>query len=67
MANKTLPDGRIILDELCECGKHRSEHGAHPVHTRYRIAELEGHGSAPGCPQFTWKGFVFAPTWGESL
>ncbi len=43
-----LHNGKVVLDEKCECGLRRTTHGG-----------LDGHGSAPGCPQFTWMGFIY--------
>lgn len=45
-----------IVDEVCVCGKLRSEH--QPQDTGVR--EMDGHGACPEsfCGQFTWKKFV---------
>jgi len=49
--------GRI--DELCGCGRLKSEHGAGERAAQFGILS-PGHGPCPasGCPQFTWAAFV---------
>lgn len=47
------------IDELCRCGKLKSEHGAGARALQFGIVN-PGHGPCPesGCPQFTWVAFV---------
>jgi len=49
MKPKTLPDGRVIVDERCSCGSPRSEHVG-----RY------GPNAATGCERFMWASLIFA-------
>ncbi len=46
-----LPNGKVVLDEICKCGAKRTEHGPRFVY---------GHGECArtGCAQFTWKATI---------
>jgi len=51
---------REIVDEKCECGHLKSEHGPSII----QGMEIEGgHGECQKCQcaQFTWEEFVYAP------
>jgi hypothetical protein len=41
---------RLVIDELCACGRRRSEHAD---------TLAWGHGAAEGCRKFTWIGFIY--------
>ena len=45
---RELPDGRVVVDERCQCGALRSEHTG-----------FDKHGPGPNCDRFTWVGFVY--------
>jgi hypothetical protein len=48
-----LPNGSIVVNERCVCGKLRTDHGS---------TITPGHGPCveSGCAAFTWKEFVIA-------
>lgn len=50
---RATKDGRIIVDEMCDCGRRRSQHNG--------IGPAWGHGAcrASGCAKFTWVEHVF--------
>jgi len=64
MKAKTLNDGRVVVDEMCQCGHKASEHGSqiHELSDGEVFVGNEGQGGCTecNCDQFTWKGFVFA-------
>lgn len=46
---RELPNGKVIIDEMCACGELRSKH-----------CGLLGHGGFNEiCRQFTWANFIF--------
>lgn len=49
----TLPNGKVVVDEMCHCGHLRSEH---------RTILAFGHGDCTmckDCPKYTWKAMIF--------
>ena len=54
---KRLKDGRVIIDELCVCGRLQSCHSPLVTNVGGTLAAQKGHGDAPGCEQFTWISF----------
>ena len=50
--------GLLVVDEMCRCGLKKSEHSPSVQSVGRTLAVSDGHGDAPGCPQFTWKSFV---------
>lgn len=55
------PDGRTIIDELCRCGRLKTEHHALLVNQGPDLLALPGEGPLLDCPQFTFGCFVFDP------
>lgn len=47
-------DGKLVVDELCICGRLQSEHSPLVSHNFVHL----GHGDGPHCPKFRWKTFV---------
>jgi hypothetical protein len=50
----SLPNGKVVKDERCQCGMLRSQHGPG------RFGAF-GHGECTqtGCVQFTWKERIY--------
>lgn len=47
--HRELPNGKVVIDEMCACGRLRSNHGG-----------FMGHGGIVEiCKQFTWTDFIF--------
>lgn len=53
---RKLPDGRVVVDELCQCGCLRSQH-YHSIAWGHGCCRQEKQ--VCNCPKFAFKAFVF--------
>jgi hypothetical protein len=55
---KELPNGSVIIDEMCRCGHKRSNHGPGP-------ANEDGHGACARtkckCKRFVFENWITIP------
>lgn len=62
-AYNVRPGQPTPIDELCVCGRLRSQHGADTVETKTSVIEIGNAGSGGrGCDRFTWIAFIFEKT-----
>ena len=53
--------GKLPIDEVCQCGKLKSQHSPALHRQGDTLVVEEGHGDGVACQQFTFKDFVFDP------
>ena len=51
--------GKKPIDEICTCGKLKSQHSPLVVDTGNAVFVEAGGGDGVNCSQFTWAGFVY--------
>lgn len=50
--------GKAVVDELCTCGRKKSEHSPDVYQIPGQTVVEHGAGDGVNCERFTWKAFI---------